>query len=137
MTACALPTRLLLLCSLWLGACSLAKPTAVPLPSPTPAIPQAQFLFPTHNQQVIEGLVFDIDVLARDTAQGIDRIELHVDGELAQTIESETGALKEFRVTMNWFAKEIGWHKFAAVAYRPDGGKSNTAIIALEVVPAP
>ncbi len=137
MTACALPTRLLLLCALWLCACNLASPTPTPLPSPTPALPQAQILFPTHNQQVIEGLVFDIDILARDPAQGIARIELHVDGELAQTIESEAGALNEFRVTMNWFAKGIGWHKFAAVAYRPDGEKSNPAIIALEVVPAP
>lgn len=137
MTVCALPTRLLLLCSLWLGACSLSKPTPVPLPSPTPAMPQAQILFPAHNQQVIEGLVFDIDILAEDAAQGIARIELHVDGELAQSIESETGAPNEFRVTMNWFAKEIGWHKFAAVAFRPDGEKSNAAIIALEVIASP
>ena len=137
MTVRALPTGLLLLCSLWLGACSLSKPTPVPLPSPTPAMPQVQILFPAHNQQVIEGLVFDIDILAKDAAQGIARIELHVDGELAQSTESETGALNEFRVTMNWFAKEIGWHKFAAVAFRPDGEKSNAAIIALEVVPAP
>lgn len=137
MTACALPTGLLLLCSLWLGACSLAKPTPTPLPSPTPALPQAQILFPAHNQQVIEGLVFDIDILASDATQGIARIELHIDGELAQAIESETGALNEFRVTMNWFAKGIGWHKFAALAVRPDGVKSNPAIIALEVAPAP
>ena len=137
MTACALPNRLLLLCCLWLGACSLAKPTPTPLPSPTPALPQVQILFPAHNQQVIEGLVFDIDILARDAAQGIVRIELHVDGELAQAIESKGGALQEFRVTMNWFAKGIGWHKFAALAYRPDGEKSQAAIIALEVVPAP
>ena len=100
-------------------------------------MPLVQILFPAHNQQVIEGLVFDIDILAKDAAQGIARIELHVDGELAQSIESESGAPSEFRVTMNWFAKEIGWHKFAAVAFRPDGEKSNAAIIALEVVPAP
>ncbi|MCY3574771.1 MAG: Ig-like domain-containing protein [Chloroflexi bacterium] len=137
MPASALPTRLLLFCALWLGACSLAKPSPTPLPSPTPAIPQVQILFPAHNQQVIEGLVFDIDILARDAAQGIARIELHVDGELAQAIESEADALNEFRVTMNWFAKGIGWHKFEARAYRPNGEPSQAAIIALEVVPAP
>ncbi|MCY4145816.1 MAG: hypothetical protein OXE95_14190 [Chloroflexi bacterium] len=137
MTACALPIRLLLLCSLWLGGCNLATPAPTTLPSPTPALPQAQILFPAHNQQVIAGLVFDIDILARDAAQGITRIDLHVDGELAQTSESEAGALNEFRVTMNWFAKEIGWHRFTAVAHRPDGATSNPAIIALEVVPAP
>ncbi len=100
-------------------------------------MPQARILFPAHNQQVIEGLVFDIDILAEDAAQGIARIELHVDGELVQAIESETGALNEFRATMNWFAKDIGWHKFAAVAFRPDGEKSNAAIIALEVIAGP
>ncbi len=100
-------------------------------------MPQVQILFPAHNQQVIEGLVFDIDILASDTIQGIARIELQVDGELVNAIESETGALEEFRVTMNWFAKGIGWHKFVAVAERADGVSSIPAIIALEVVPAP
>ena len=35
---------------------------------------------------------------------------------------------------MNWYAGEIGWHKFAAIAYRADGTASYPHIIALEVV---
>ncbi|MXV93184.1 MAG: hypothetical protein F4Z94_07120, partial [Chloroflexi bacterium] len=61
MPASALPTRLLLFCALWLGACSLAKPSPTPLPSPTPAIPQVQILFPAPNPQVIGGRGFDFD----------------------------------------------------------------------------
>ncbi len=128
---------LLLICALCLSACNLRQPTTTPPPSPTPALPQMEILFPAHNQQVIEGVIFDIDLLATDYVQGIARIELSVDGRLQQTSESEAGALQEYRVTMNWFAKGRGWHKFEAVAYRPDGTMSAAAIIALEVVPAP
>ena len=136
MPAPALLLRMLLF-ALCLGACSLSKPAPTPAPTVTPAIPQVKILFPAHNQQVIEGVVFDIDILAKDFGQGVARIELLVDGELTQTAESENGAPGDYRVTMNWFAKGIGWHKFAAVAYREGGAASQPAIIALEVVPAP
>ena len=126
-----------LLSLLWLGACNLSSATPTPLPTPSPALPQIEILFPAHNQQVIEGVIFDIDMLATDTAQGIDRIELRVDGSLLQTSHSLAAARSEYRVTMNWYAKGIGWHKFEAVAYRADGTASAPAIIALEVAPAP
>ena len=127
---------LLAVCGLVLGGCNLGAPAATPAPSPTPALPQIDILFPAHNQQVIEGVIFDIDILATDQAQGIARIELRVDGELQQSSESDTGALQDYRVTMNWFAKGLGWHKFEALAYRPDG-TSSAAIIALEVIASP
>ena len=120
----------------WLVACNLARPAApAPQPSPTPAIPQVRILSPPHSQRVIEGVIFDIDILATDGAAGIERIELHVDETLLQASKSESGGEQEYRVTMNWFAKGPGWHKFAAIAYRADGIASHPHIIALEVIP--
>ena len=121
--------------ALCLASCSLSKPRPTPAPTATPALPQITILFPAHNQQVIEGVVFDIDILATDY-KGIARIELLVDGEPTQTHEADS-AQSELRVAMNWFAKGIGWHKFAAVAYREDGAASQPAVIALEVIASP
>ena len=117
-----------------LAACNLVTPTPLQPPAPTPSIPQAQILFPAHNQQVVQGFIFDIEILASDSAGGIKRVELYVDEELQQTSESDAEDLRDYRVTMNWFAKETGWHKFAAVAYRADETASHPHIIALEVI---
>ena len=117
------------------AACNLVTPTTLVTPVPTPAIPQAKILFPAHNQQVLEGVIFDIEILASDRAVGIQRVELYVDEQLQQTSESESGSAPDYRVTMNWFANEAGWHKFAVIAYRPDGTASHPHIIALEVIP--
>ena len=118
-----------------LSACNLLMPTPLATPVPTPAIPLAQILFPAHNQQVVEGVIFDIEILASDPAAGIQRVELYVDEQLQQTSESESGSAPDFRVTMNWFANEIGWHKFAVISYRADGTASHPHIIAMEVIP--
>ncbi len=85
---------------------------------------------------MVQGIIFDIEILASDPAGGIVRVELYVDEQLQQTSESSAEGLQDYRVTMNWFAKETGWHKFAAVAYRADGTASHPHIIALEVIPA-
>ena len=140
MPAPELPTRLLILLAALLAslsACNLAKPRPLALttPVPTPALPSAQILFPPHNQQVVEGVIFDIEILARDRAVGIERVELYVDEQLQQTAASEAAGVSDFRVTMNWFAKDAGWHKFAVIAYRADGVASHPHIIALEVIP--
>ena len=120
----------------WLAACNLAVPAPpTPLPTVTPAIPQVQILYPPHNQRVIEGVIFDIDILASDPAAAIQRVELFVDEELLQSSETETAQQRHYRVTTNWFAQGIGWHKFSAIAYRADGTASHPHIIALEVVP--
>ena len=119
-----------------LAACNLVTPTPLQSPVPTPSIPQAQILFPTHNQQVLQGIIFDIEILASDPAGGIQRVELYVDEQLEQASESSAEGLRDYRVTMNWFAKETGWHKFAAIAYRADGTASHPHIIALEVIPS-
>lgn len=120
----------------WLAACNLSTPAPpTPLPSATPAIPQVRILYPPHNQRVIEGVIFDIDILASDPEAEIQRVELWVDEELLQSSETETGLQQSYRVTTNWFAKGIGWHKFSALAYRADGSASHPHVIALEVIP--
>ena len=125
----------LLICLVALGACNLSPPAPpTPLPTATPAIPQVEILYPPHNQRVIEGVIFDIDILASDPAAGIQRVELFVDEELLQSSESANATERNYRVTTNWFAKDLGWHKFAAIAYRADGTASNPHIIALEVI---
>ena len=116
------------------GACNLGRPAPTAAPEPTPALPQVRILSPPHNQRVIAGVVFDIDIHASDQAQGIKRVELYVDEELAQSSESAAGDERHYRVAMNWFAKGLGWHKFAVIAYRADGVASHPDIIALEVV---
>lgn len=118
-----------------IAACNLVSPTTLTTPVPTAALPHAQILFPAHNQQVVEGVIFDIEILASDAALGVQRVELYVDEQLQQTAASETGGVSDYRVTMNWFAKEAGWHKFAVIAYRADGAASHAHTIALEVIP--
>lgn len=122
-------------CVVVLGACNLARPAPpTPMPTATPAIPLVQILYPPHNQRVIQGVIFDIDILASDPAAGIQRVEVFVDEELLQSSESETGQQQNYRVTTNWFAKDLGWHKFSAIAYRANGTASHPHIIALEVI---
>lgn len=116
-------------------ACNLPRPAAMETPAATPAIPQVKILFPAHNQQVIQGVVFDIEIHASDQAAGILRVELYVDEQLQQTSVSEAGSVRDFRVTMNFFAKDLGWRKFAVIAYRANGVASHPHIIALEVIP--
>ena len=125
----------LIVCAGLLGACNLSRQTPPATPAPTPVYPQAQILFPPHNQRVVEGIVFDIEIHASDPPQGIARVELYVDEALLQFSESESGRERDYRVTMNWFARGLGWHKFAVVAYRADGTASHPSIIALEVIP--
>lgn len=125
----------LLGCIVVFSACNLSRPAPpTPPPTATPAIPQVRILYPPHNQQVVEGVIFDIDILATDPAAEIQRIELYVDEELLQFSESETGRQQNYRVTTNWLARGIGWHKFSAIAYRADGTASHPRVIALEVI---
>ena len=132
---CQAPALLLLAIG-WLAACNLSRPAPpTPLPSATPAIPQIQILYPPHNQRVVAGVIFDIDILAADPAVGIQRVELYVDEALLQYSESATGPQQNYRVTTNWLAQGIGWHKLSAIAYRADGAASHPQVIALEVIP--
>ena len=135
----SLHTRVLLLFApivACVAACNLVTPAPIAISTATPDLPRVQILSPAHNQQAIEGVIFDIDILASDAAAGIQRVELYVDEQLQQSSESESGPARDYRVTMNWYAGEPGWHKFAVFAYNADGVASHPHIIALEVIPS-
>ena len=120
-------------CIVWLCACNLGKSAPDASPAPTQSLPSVEILAPPHNQKVIEGVIFDIEILATDPA-GIERVELYVDEQLAQATESQSRRETRYRVTMNWFARGIGWHKFTAIAYRADDVPGPPHVIALEVI---
>ena len=126
---------ILLLCLGLLTACSLAQPTPTPLP--TPDIPQVEILSPANNQQVLEGIDFDLDILAADSSSGIQKIEMYVDEVLINTAQPAAGPAPIFRVTMNWLARGLGFHVIHAIAYRPDETPSDESRITLEVIPRP
>lgn len=117
--------------------CTLAGET-VPL-TPTPDLPSVVFLFPLNNASVFEGTDLTIDLLARDSTQGISRVELYVDSftdqEPLQTATPVDGvAVPEFRVEMNWLAQGAGRHQMTALAYREDGIQSFETTIVIEVI---
>lgn len=105
-------------------------------PIPTPDIPQVEVLAPANNQQVFEGTIFDIDIVARDDTAGVARIELLVD----ETFVNEAMPVDEtsvpiFRAKMNWLAQGPGFHAIEVVAYREDGTRSDAAVLNIEVIP--
>ena len=127
--------RLFLLVSIaWLaGACHLQQAAVVP--SPTPSLPTAEFLFPSNNSRVEEGAELNIDLLGSDTQYGVARIELYVDDvKINEATPKDNPTVPDFRVTMNWTAEGIGLHTLRAVAYRLDGTASDDALIVIEVV---
>ena len=118
---------------LFVAGCNLGTPQETPVP--TPNIPTVQILAPPNNAQVIEGTDFDLDILGVDESQGIFKIELYVDGELINDNVALTGALPQYRVTMNWLAKGVGFHVVTVIAFRADETRSDEALINIEVVP--
>ena len=129
--------RLFLLVSIvWLaGACNLQQASVVP--SPTPSLPTAEFLFPSNNSRIEEGTELDVDLLGRDLQYGVARIELYADDvKINDATPKDNPTVPEFRVTMNWTAEGIGMHTLRAVAYRLDGTASDDALIVIEVVPS-
>jgi hypothetical protein len=104
-------------------------------PIPTADIPQIEFLLPMNNQQVVEGIVFDIEVVAHDNNSGVALIELSVDGEQIHAVRPiEKLSEPIFTARMNWRAQGVGLHSLEAVAYRPDGTQGDPAIITVEVI---
>lgn len=117
-------------------ACNLTQ--ATPPPLPTADLPTIEIIDPPNNRQVVEGTDFVIDMVARDTTQGISKVELFIDGNLINASSPfENVAEPIFRVQMNWLAQGIGLHSVEAIAYRPDGRQSDAALISIDVLPAP
>lgn len=124
---------LMVMLILFVSGCNLGTPQATPVP--TPDIPTVQILAPPNNAQVIDGTDFDIDILAVDESQGIFKIELYVDGELINDNIAVGGAQPQYRVTMNWLAKGVGFHVVSVIAFREDDTRSDEVVINIEVIP--
>lgn len=119
-----------------LMACNLAQPA--PTPIPTPDLPTVEIIDPPNNVQVIEGTTFAFDVVARDASQGVSKIELSIDGALISQVNPfDVVAAPVFRAQINWTAQGVGLRVVEAVAFRPDGQRSDSALLTIEVIPAP
>jgi len=119
---------------LLLAACNLGV-DAQATPVPTPDIPTVEILSPVNNQQVREGIMFDLDIVGRDPGAGIERIELFIDDQkINEATPLEAEAVAVFRVTMNWLAQGVGRHVVEAIAYRADGTPSDPFTISIEVL---
>lgn len=114
--------------------CNLKSKDATPIP--TPDIPTVRFLFPSNNDQVIEGTDLTFDIYAEDMSVGVARVELFIDGQLLgePMYYGDYQFTDEFRPQTNWLAQGIGRHTISAVAYRPDGTPSDEALITVEVI---
>jgi hypothetical protein len=116
-----------------LAGCNLTA--SQPTPVPTPDLPGVEFLYPADGSSVIEGTDLTIDLIARDESQGINRIELLLNGiRLREAVTDSDAPVPAFRVEMNWLAQGAGLHVLTAVAYRPDGIRSDEADITIEVL---
>ena len=96
-------TALLMLLIATASGCNLERITPTPLP--TPDRPRVEILRPAAEQQVVEGATFDIDILAVDYSQGIQRVELYVDGFLlnaSEPPESTVGVFGNYELVRQW-----------------------------------
>lgn len=119
--------------TLMLTGCNLGTPQATPVP--TPDIPTVQILSPPNNAQVIENTDFDIDILAMDESEGVQKVELYVDEVLINESAVADAPQSQYRVTMNWLAQNEGLHVLSVIAYRADDTRSDETIINIEVLP--
>ncbi|MEO1286533.1 MAG: Ig-like domain-containing protein [Chloroflexota bacterium] len=117
-----------------LAGCNLGEPGDL-TPIPAVDLPTVEILSPTNNQEVLEGIEFDFDIVARDTSDGIARVELYIDEVLINTsspVEEDTVPI--FRTTMNWRGTGVGRHIVEVIAYRPDDTPSDPARLTIEVL---
>lgn len=117
-----------------LSGCNLG--VAPDTPVPTPDLPRVEFIAPPNNSQVLEQTDFPLDIIARDASVGIARLEFYIDETLiTEVTPQDDEAVPVFRVQVNWLAQGVGLHGASAIAYRPDGTRSDEARLTLEVLP--
>lgn len=108
-------------------------------PTATPNRPTISFLYPSNNAQVFEGTDMTVELLAQDTAAGIERVELFVDDMQSEPLRTaspvDAATVPVFRVEMNWLAAGVGRHQLTARAYRLDGTTSDDQTIIVDVIP--
>jgi len=120
---------------LGLGIVTVAGCTLESTPVPTPNIPRVQFIAPPNNSRVVNGTDLTIDLFAQDNHLGIAKIEFYADGSLIKEASLPNYDVQtDFRVQVNWLASGIGFHALSAIAYRPDGTRSDEAFLSIEVV---
>lgn len=106
-------TLVLLLCATLLGlsACS-GGGAAAPATKPT-----VQILAPAYGASVMEGDVVSVQAVASD-AGGITRVELYVDGQLANTkLSPNAQGDALFNATLEWLASKPGAHTLGVRAF--------------------
>lgn len=104
-------------------------------PAPTPDLPRVQFVAPPNNSRVVNHTDLTIDLYAHDRTMGIAKIELYADGSLVKEASLPNyGVQTDFRVQVNWLASGLGFHVLSAIAYRPDGTRSDETFLSIEVV---
>ncbi|MGB7337309.1 MAG: Ig-like domain-containing protein [Phototrophicaceae bacterium] len=118
---------------LLLAGCNLGTSDVTAVP--TPDLPSVEILSPANNQQVIIGVDFNFDIVARDSTAGIALVELYVDDALINfSTPVDAASVPIFRTEMNWQASGIGRHIIAVIAYREDGTPSDPARLTIEVL---
>lgn len=123
--------------ALLLSACNIRTNNSTNTPFPTLDIPRVQFISPANQQQLPEGTVLDINLLAEDSV-GVVRIELTVDDLLFQTVSTDNNTpLASFSAAISWPVTGAGIHSMTAEAFRADGTKSSSANIIVDVQPQP
>jgi hypothetical protein len=104
-------------------------------PFPTPDIPRVQFVSPANNSRVVDGTDLTIDLFGQDSSLGIAKIEFYANGSLIKEASLPNYDVQtDFRVQVNWLASGVGFHALSAIAYRPDGTRSDEAYLSIEVV---
>jgi hypothetical protein len=103
---------------------------------PTPDIPTVEIIDPPNNVQIIEGTEIMVDIVGRDSGVGVSKIELLIDGTTINNVSPfDNVAAPVFRAQISWTATGEGFHILEAIAYRPDGQRSDSALINVEVLP--
>lgn len=119
------------------AGCNLSA-EAPQTPVPTRDAPAVEFLFPPNNSTVLEGTDLTLDIVARDASIGVHRLEIYLNDVLLRETELADYTVEPvYRVQVNWLADGVGLHALTAVAFRPDGTRSDEGRITIEVVPRP
>ncbi|PJF27322.1 MAG: hypothetical protein CUN52_14685 [Phototrophicales bacterium] len=118
-----------------IGIFLLSSCTLDATPIPTPDLPRVQFVAPPNNSRVVNNTDLTIDLFAQDSTVGIAKIELYADGGLVKEASLPNyGVQADFRVQINWLASGLGFHVLSAIAYRPDGTRSDETFLSIEIV---
>lgn len=118
-----------------IGIFLLSSCTLDATPVPTPDLPRVQFVAPPNNSRVVNNTDLTIDLFAQDSTVGIAKIELYADGGLVKEASLPNyGVQADFRVQINWLASGLGFHVLSAIAYRPDGTRSDETFLSIEIV---